>query len=346
MASFREVTTKHPLTLAVELGEDGAGHTNYLVRLKAITLSQEWTVEYRFGKFRELHNTLCSELALSKEFPTVGDMQRYMGVPLTTKQLEIRAELLTAWLVEVVSKRHTFGKSNQELITMFFQLSTVGDYQSHLVVSQLPPTKVARASAPGRKAGDDVDDWATVVRTMLHLGLPVLQFKKRKSKFGMFTTRPRILRLSSSCVQLQLVAPVEGQEWDNSNVVSISSVTQVLAGIHSQAVEKSVARQDEEAVRAGLHNFSIISADQQWDLQVSRLWADGEHVQATGGDSAAGAGASPNLSVRDRIVAVLNSLIVQTRGNDSFFASPSFEGEKTGFVFKKGDMGLGYYRDP
>jgi hypothetical protein len=42
------------LSWQITLGEVQAGHVTYNIDVKALTLNNQWRLNYRFGKFREL----------------------------------------------------------------------------------------------------------------------------------------------------------------------------------------------------------------------------------------------------------------------------------------------------
>ena len=112
------------------------------------------------------------------------------------------------------------------------------------------------------------------LQMLLRTGIPILQHKNRKSKMGVFTSRPRLLRLSPNFSELQLVAANEGADWSAANRVAVVDILRLAPGTQaSNAFAAALAKKgNDKAVAAEERCLSVVFGGGQWDIELSSDW--------------------------------------------------------------------------
>jgi len=176
----------------------------------------------------------------------------------------------------------------------------------------------------------------------------------------------------------------DGGDWAIGLSMSASDIISVSAGGRgTETLAASMKKKGEAYARqAEQRCLSIVAADgSQWDLEVSQLWLNCMTAFDDDGGRGGGAGAGgdkgggrrrafseeedlPSVSLRDQLVGFLNELLTAegtrqasqppptaaegagARDDEApFIASRSFQGTRSGYVFKAGAVGVGYYID-
>ena len=176
----------------------------------------------------------------------------------------------------------------------------------------------------------------------------------------------------------------DGGDWAIGLSMSASDIISVSAGGRgTETLAASMKKKGEAYARqAEQRCLSIVAADgSQWDLEVSQLWLNCMTAFDDDGGRGGGAGAGgdkgggrrrafseeedlPSVSLRDQLVGFLNELLTAEGARQAsqppptaaegagalddeapFIASQSFQGTRSGYVFKAGAVGVGYYID-
>lgn len=209
-------------------------------------------------------------------------------------------------------------------------------------------------AAPQSPGGSSSWSQGSALRLLLRAGMPVLEHKHRKAKFGSLGAKPRVLRLSPDLECLDVLTP-DGDGWVLARSVLLTAITSVLTGAQSPLLVQAQAGDPARASGRDVRCFSLVmakdngvktSAVQYVDLELPALFAEG-HPLATPANGILPDAGLPSTSLRDVVVAELDVLRrkASARETSDFIAAAKWGGARMGFVFKRGERGVGYYRD-